>query len=95
MLYRKQNTALATLLVAASLALTARDAQAIINQVDGQIVPTDLALQSCLNKASLASTSNPAPGEGTGVLDSVADAAVSPQTFVPAPRASDEETAID
>ncbi len=89
MLYRKQNTALATLLVAASLALTARDAQAIINQVDGQIVPTDLALQSCLNKASLASTSNPAPGEGTGVLDSVADAAVSPQTFVPAPRASD------
>jgi hypothetical protein len=69
--------------------LTTHNADAIINQVDGQIVPTDLALQSCLNKGSTPSTANPAPGEGLGVLNSVADAAISPQTFVPAPRTSD------
>ncbi len=87
MLYRKTGLAPLATLVAAALAAT--DARAIINQVDGQIVPTDLALQSCLNKAATPSASNPAPGEGVGLLDSVADAATSPQTFVPAPRASD------
>jgi hypothetical protein len=70
-------------------ALAAGDAQAIINQVDGQIVPTDILLQACLNKDSTPSPSNPAPGEGRGVLNAVADAAISPQTFIPAPRASD------
>ncbi len=70
-------------------ALFTSPALAIINQVDGVIVPQTDALQTCLDKrADLVPTAgNPAPGEGPGVLNAVANAAITPQTFVPSVRA--------
>jgi len=86
----KRSTRIGSVVAAfVAAALGAGDAHAIINQVDGQIVPIDILLQACLNKDSTPSASNPAPGEGRGVLSAVADAAITPQTFIPAPRASD------
>jgi hypothetical protein len=89
MLHRRPSPSALAPVVALAAAIFGRDATAIINQVDGTIVPTDVALQSCLDKASTPSAANPAPGEGLRVLNAVADAAISPQTFVPAPRATD------
>ena len=48
------------LLAAACIARTGL-ANAIINQIDGQVVPGDLSLQSCLDKSASPSASNPAP----------------------------------
>ncbi|MDP3277387.1 MAG: MopE-related protein [Deltaproteobacteria bacterium] len=59
-------------------------ARAIVNQVDGSIVPQSVRLQSCLDKSQTLSGANPAPGEGAGVLDAVRDASTFPQTFIPA-----------
>ena len=69
-------------------ALFGAPAQAIINQVDGVIVPQETALQTCLDKRAdlIPTASNPAPGEGPGVLNAVANAAITPQTFVPSVR---------
>ena len=77
------------LCVAACALLLPATAHAIINQVDGQIVPQTDALQSCLDKDSAPGPSNPAPGEGRGVLDAVRAAAITPQVFVPGQRRSD------
>lgn len=73
-------------MVAAAAALQTRRAEAIINQVDGEIVPQTDVLQTCLNKNATPSTTNPAPGEGPNVLNAVTNAAITPQTFVPAVR---------
>ncbi|MEZ4406666.1 MAG: hypothetical protein R3A52_09335 [Polyangiales bacterium] len=78
---------------ALGVALFSAPAWAIINQVDGTVVPDSDTLQTCLNKSNVASTSNPAPGEGNGVLNAVAAAAVTPQTFVPAPRSDGRRVA--
>lgn len=57
---------------------------AIVNQVDGTIVPQTTRLQSCLDKSQMLILGNPAPGEGAGILDAVRDASTFPQTFIPA-----------
>lgn len=71
-----------------ALLLLGLPAHAIINQVDGVIVPQTEALQTCLDKRAdtVATVDNPAPGEGMGVLDAETNAAVTPQTFVPSVR---------
>ncbi len=73
---------------AAAAMLAAGSADAIINQVDGTIVPQSDRLQSCLDKRadSPATVANPAPGEGPGVLNAITNAAITPQTFVPSVR---------
>ena len=76
--------ALATLILQWLHILTPTNAHAIVNQVDGQIVPQTTNLQSCLDKSSALFPGNPAPGEGPGVLDAVRDASTFPQTFIPA-----------
>ncbi|MDP3273745.1 MAG: MopE-related protein [Deltaproteobacteria bacterium] len=65
--------------------LRADTAWAIINQVDGTVVPVTNNLQSCLDKSSVMSAANPAPGEGPGVLNAIRDAAIRPQVFLPNP----------
>jgi hypothetical protein len=75
--------------IAAALVATLampRTAHAIINQVDGTIVPVTNRLQQCLDKPSAASAANPAPGDGPGI-DAIRDAGIYPQTFTPAVNA--------
>jgi hypothetical protein len=60
--------------------LFAVPAHAIINQVDGTIVPVTTRLQSCLDKSP---TQMPVGGEGPGVLNAIRGAAIRPQTFLP------------
>ena len=78
---------------AGAVTLLGAPAHAIINQVDGQIVPVSDRMQTCLDKSSTQSASNPAPGEGRGVLNAVADAAIAPQTFRPALRSDGRRVA--
>ena len=63
-------------------------AHAIINQVDGTIVPVSNRLQLCLDKPSTASGTNPAPGDGPGSINAIRDASIYPQTFTPAVNSS-------
>jgi len=84
---------LAALCATVALFGAPRDGWAIINQVDGTIVPQEVVLQSCLNKNATSSPQNPAPGEGPGVLNAVNDAAITPQTFVPAVRSDGRRVA--
>ena len=65
--------------------LAASPAAAIINQVDGTVVPVSNRIQLCLDKSSVVSAGNPAPGEGPGILNAIRDAAIRPQTFLPNP----------
>ncbi len=76
---------IAALTTLAALIAFARPAQAIINQVDGTVVPVGGNMQSCLDKSSVMSGANPAPGEGPGIVDARRDAAIRPQTFLPDP----------
>ncbi|MEI8258815.1 MAG: DUF4114 domain-containing protein, partial [Deltaproteobacteria bacterium] len=63
----------------AALAI-ALPAQAIVNQVDGTIVPVTTRMQQCLD---MPTAQVPVPGEGPGLMNAVRDAATRPQTFVP------------
>lgn len=66
--------------------LCTTDAHAIINQVDGTVVPVGGTMQACLDKSSVFNAAtNPAPGEGAGIVNARRDAAIRPQTFVPDP----------
>ena len=59
--------------------LCTTDARAIINQVDGTVVPVGGNMQACLDKSSIFNAmSNPAPGEGAGIVNARRDAEIRP-----------------
>ncbi|MBX3252039.1 MAG: DUF4114 domain-containing protein, partial [Myxococcales bacterium] len=66
---------------ALALAVCVQDApaRAYINQIDGTVVPEGARMQMCLDR--------PMSGDGPGVLDAIADAAILPETYRPVPNA--------